>query len=273
MTGGRLKRVKDYAGKGTFHMTYGDGVSDVDLRALTAFHRKAGRAATVTAVRPPGRFGSLEIKGDRVSRFQEKPRRRRRIRGYCPGTFGHRLIEGDATFWELPMERLAARGHSARTMGSGIDGHCATKYLGGRAAPWLVRGHLSSSPGCRGASPTHLPGLTRRPIYVWPDAATSARLLPCTPSSAAPASCQIGECRSPQAIFEITPISPLSPTAVAHAEALLGGDHGAAGPGAESLVVELASNDGYLLKNWARYPRLGVEPPRTSRRSPPTKRS
>lgn len=155
MTGGRLKRVKDYIGRGTFHMTYGDGVSDVDLRALTMFHRKAGRAATVTAVRPPGRFGSLEIKGDRVARFQEKPvGDGGRINGgyFVLETSVIDLIDGDDTFWErVPMERLAARGQLGAYSHDGfwhpMDTLRDKKYLeelwtSGKA-PWLVRGRKS----------------------------------------------------------------------------------------------------------------------------------
>jgi glucose-1-phosphate cytidylyltransferase len=73
MTGGRLRRLRDWIGDETFMLTYGDGVSDVDLRALVAAHRAHGRLATVTAVRPPARFGGLEFEGERVSRFSEKP--------------------------------------------------------------------------------------------------------------------------------------------------------------------------------------------------------
>jgi glucose-1-phosphate cytidylyltransferase len=74
MTGGRLKRVLAYVGDETFCVTYGDGVADVDIGALVAHHRAQGRLATVTAVQPPGRFGSLEIDGASVASFAEKPR-------------------------------------------------------------------------------------------------------------------------------------------------------------------------------------------------------
>jgi glucose-1-phosphate cytidylyltransferase len=74
MTGGRLKRVKDLLTPGEpFHMTYGDGVADVDIRALTEFHSASGLDSTVTVVRPPGRFGATLIEGDKVVRFEEKP--------------------------------------------------------------------------------------------------------------------------------------------------------------------------------------------------------
>ena len=72
-TGGRLRRLRDWIGNETFLCTYGDGVSDVDVPALVAFHKKVGRAATVTAVRPPARFGGLEFDGDLVRAFTEKP--------------------------------------------------------------------------------------------------------------------------------------------------------------------------------------------------------
>lgn len=73
MTGGRLLRLRDGLAEGTFMVTYGDGVADVDIQALVAFHRKHGRLATVTAVRPPARFGGVELDGDRVLEFSEKP--------------------------------------------------------------------------------------------------------------------------------------------------------------------------------------------------------
>ncbi|MGB0416596.1 MAG: glucose-1-phosphate cytidylyltransferase [Coraliomargarita sp.] len=73
MTGGRLRRVRDYIGDETFCFTYGDGVGDVKIDALIDLHRKAQRKATLTAVQPPGRYGALSISGDCVTRFQEKP--------------------------------------------------------------------------------------------------------------------------------------------------------------------------------------------------------
>ncbi len=73
MTGGRILRLKKWIGEGTFMVTYGDGVANVDLQALVAFHHRHGRLATVTAVRPPARFGSLILEGDVVCQFSEKP--------------------------------------------------------------------------------------------------------------------------------------------------------------------------------------------------------
>src|SRR3954447_24069543 len=72
-TGGRLKRVQRYVGAEDFCFTYGDGVADVDVKALGKFHRDQKTIATVTAVQPPGKFGSLDIQRNRISRFEEKP--------------------------------------------------------------------------------------------------------------------------------------------------------------------------------------------------------
>src|SRR5262249_7068459 len=72
-TGARLARLRPYLGKETFLLTYGDGVSDIDIRELIDFHRHSGKIATVTAIRPPARFGALEIEQGLVSRFTEKP--------------------------------------------------------------------------------------------------------------------------------------------------------------------------------------------------------
>lgn len=114
LTGGRIKRLAPYLSDGTFLMTWGDGVADVDLDALLAFHKKHGRLATVTAVRPPARFGRLEIDGDQVVEFSEKPQLGE---GWINGAFFalepkiFDYIEGDMTQWERePMERLAADG-------------------------------------------------------------------------------------------------------------------------------------------------------------------
>lgn len=74
MTGGRLKRVKNYIGGEPFCLTYGDGVADIDVKALVAFHKAHGRLATVTAVQPTGRYGTLDLEGDQVREFVEKPR-------------------------------------------------------------------------------------------------------------------------------------------------------------------------------------------------------
>src|SRR3546814_18792571 len=73
LTGGRLKRVREHLGDEPFCFTYGDGVSDINLGELIKFHRQHGKRATVTAIQPPGRYGALNMQGDAVTSFQEKP--------------------------------------------------------------------------------------------------------------------------------------------------------------------------------------------------------
>ena len=114
MTGGRIKRLEPYLKDGTFMLTWGDGVSNVDLDKLLAFHRAHGKLATLTAVRPPARYGHLNFEGDRVSQFSEKPQT---AEGWINGAFFvlepevFDYIEGDETQFEKePMERLAAEG-------------------------------------------------------------------------------------------------------------------------------------------------------------------
>ncbi len=116
MTGGRLKRAGRHLDPDEpFCMTYGDGVGNVNIRELVAFHRQHGRFATVTAVQPPGRFGALDMTGERVSGFSEKPQG---DGGWINGGFfvlSPRVldyIEGDQTIWERdPLERLAREDH------------------------------------------------------------------------------------------------------------------------------------------------------------------
>lgn len=115
MTGGRLKRVQDYLkDEESFCFTYGDGVSSVNISELIAFHKEHGKAATVTAVLPPGRFGALEREGNAVKGFVEKPRG---DGGWINGGFFvlspevFKLIDSDSTAWEeKPMKALAASG-------------------------------------------------------------------------------------------------------------------------------------------------------------------
>lgn len=113
-TGGRLKRVRDYLGNETFCLTYGDGVSNVDIAQTLQFHHNHGKLATVTAVQPPGRFGALDLQGNQVKGFQEKPLGDGSwINGGFfvlePDVFN--LIEGDHTIWEHePMRQLAEQG-------------------------------------------------------------------------------------------------------------------------------------------------------------------
>ncbi len=114
MTGGRLKRVIDRIKDDSFCLTYGDGVSDVNVTETIRFHREHGRLATVTAVYPPRRFGVLELDGHRVVRFTEKPKGEG---GFINGGFFvlspevGRYIDGDESIWEqAPLEQLAAEG-------------------------------------------------------------------------------------------------------------------------------------------------------------------
>ena len=118
MTGGRLRRVRDYLGDDTFCFTYCDGVGDVNITELIEFHKRSGRKATLTGVQPPGRYGALELKETLVERFQEKPEG---DGGWVNAGFFVLepsvidLIGGDATVWERePLEALAA----ARTLGA-----------------------------------------------------------------------------------------------------------------------------------------------------------
>jgi glucose-1-phosphate cytidylyltransferase len=113
-TGGRIKRLAPYLGEGTFFLTWGDGVSDLDLCGLLKFHRSHGKLATVTAVRPPARFGRLDLEGDRVEKFSEKPQIGE---GWINGAFFvlepavFEYIDDDMTQWERePLERLAHDG-------------------------------------------------------------------------------------------------------------------------------------------------------------------
>src|SRR3990172_3409681 len=113
-TGGRLRRVRQYVGNETFCFTYGDGLGDVDIAKLLAFHRDAGTLATVTAVQPPGRFGELDVNRNLITGFKEKPHGDGGwINGgffvLAPGVFDY--IDGDDAIWErTPLERLARDG-------------------------------------------------------------------------------------------------------------------------------------------------------------------
>ena len=116
MTGGRLKRVKDYIGDETFCLTYGDGVTDLNISDLIEFHRSHNVSATLTAVQPPGRFGAFNLDRDqfKISTFKEKPQGDGAwINGgffvLDPNVMDY--IQGDSTVWERePMENLAVNG-------------------------------------------------------------------------------------------------------------------------------------------------------------------
>ena len=113
-TGGRIKRLKPYLGDSTFMITWGDGVSTVDLDKLVEFHKAHGKICTLTAVHPPARYGHLEIVGDQITEFTEKPQA---AEGWINGAFFvmepevFDYIENDDTLFERePLERLAAEG-------------------------------------------------------------------------------------------------------------------------------------------------------------------
>jgi glucose-1-phosphate cytidylyltransferase len=114
MTGGRVKRMREYIGNEPFLLTYGDGVADIDLQALLSFHKKHGKLITMTAVRPAARFGELEIDGDSVTSFKEKPQLHE---GWINGGYFvvqpefFDFIESDATLLERePLEQATLAG-------------------------------------------------------------------------------------------------------------------------------------------------------------------
>ncbi len=150
MTGGRLKRIKDYVNQEDFCFTYGDGLGDVDISKLINFHRTSGRLATVTATQPPGRFGALKLDGRRVTGFSEKPQG---DGGWINGGFFVlspqviQYIDGDSTIWERqPMERLAAEGQLSAYVHTGFwqpmdtlrdKNHLEDLWSSGRP-PWKI---------------------------------------------------------------------------------------------------------------------------------------
>jgi glucose-1-phosphate cytidylyltransferase len=150
MTGGRLKRVKDYIGDQTFCFTYGDGLSDVNLTELVAFHHQQKSIATVTAVLPPGRYGALNLQEGRVLNFQEKPLGEG---GWINGGFfvlepeSLDLIEDDDTVWEsqtLPLiadkNQLAAFSHHGfwQAMDTLREKNLLEELWSSGQAPWKV---------------------------------------------------------------------------------------------------------------------------------------
>ena len=150
-TGGRIKRLGAWLGDDqTFMLTYGDGVANIDIPALLAFHQAHGKLATVTAVRPPARFGGLEMKGDQVMSFAEKPQTGE---GWINGGFfvlDRRVldyIEGDEQAWEgPPMERLTREGQLMAYRHEGFwqpmdtlrEKHLLEQFWDSGQAPWKV---------------------------------------------------------------------------------------------------------------------------------------
>jgi glucose-1-phosphate cytidylyltransferase len=150
MTGGRLKRVRDYIGPETFCLTYGDGVGDVNLRELLQFHAAQQTLATVTAVQMPSRFGVLEVSANRVISFQEKPQN---DNSWINGGFFvlepkiFEYIEGDATVWEeSPLKRLSREGQLSAYQHTGFwqmmdtlrDKNKLEELWNSGQAPWRI---------------------------------------------------------------------------------------------------------------------------------------
>lgn len=151
MTGGRVRRVKDHlAGEEAFCLTYGDGVGDVDIAATIDFHRSHGKLATLTAAVPPGRFGALDMDGDRVASFLEKPEGdggsiNAGFFVLSPKVLDY--ISDDSTVWEQePLRSLAGDGelmaHQHRGFWQPMDTlrdkqHLEELWASGRA-PWKV---------------------------------------------------------------------------------------------------------------------------------------
>lgn len=151
MTGGRIKRVRDYVGDETFCCTYGDGVSDVDIGKLIAFHKAQKTLATLTAVQPPGRFGVIQLSAaqTKVDTFNEKPKGDGAWvnSGFFvlePGIFDY--IEGDTTVWEQePLRRLAEDGELSAYKHEGfwhpmdtLRDKVVLEELWQQGAPWKV---------------------------------------------------------------------------------------------------------------------------------------
>jgi glucose-1-phosphate cytidylyltransferase len=149
-TGGRIKRLQPYLNDETFMLTWGDGVANIDLNKLLYFHRSHGKLATLTAVRPPARYGHLELDGDRIGVFSEKPQTRE---GWINGAFFilepavFDYIEGDYTRWEKePLEQLAKDGqlmayrHESfwQCMDTLREKYILENYWNSGNAPWKI---------------------------------------------------------------------------------------------------------------------------------------
>ncbi|MEO8131065.1 MAG: glucose-1-phosphate cytidylyltransferase, partial [Bryobacteraceae bacterium] len=148
MTGGRVRQVARFLGRGPFFLTYGDGLANIDIRALLAFHERHGKLATVTATRPPARFGALELHDETVTGFLEKPLGEG---GWINGGFFVlepevlQYLDGDDTVWERePLSRLASCGELAAYRHEGFwqpmdtlrEKHYLESLWVGGNAPW-----------------------------------------------------------------------------------------------------------------------------------------
>lgn len=150
MTGGRLKRIRSYVENETFCMTYGDGVSNVDIKGLVAFHRAHGKLATVTAISPPGRFGVLHVDQQAVLEIREKPESADALinGGFFviePAALD--MVDGDSTIWERePMETLAKTGQLMSFVHKGFwqpmdtlrEKRALNQMWESGRAPWMV---------------------------------------------------------------------------------------------------------------------------------------
>lgn len=150
MTGGRIKRIKDYIDEDNFLLTYGDGVSDIDIDALVEFHHKNNKLLTVTAVQPSGRFGALELEGNQVKQFIEKPRGDGAWINAGFFVCNKKIIDfidDDYTIFERdPMEKLAIKNelvaykHSGfwKPMDSLRDKYELESLWTNKSAPWKI---------------------------------------------------------------------------------------------------------------------------------------
>ena len=150
-TGGRIKRLKGWLEKDeTFMLTYGDGVADIDIRALLEFHRSHGKLATMTIVRPPARFGAVSLHKSQISQFNEKPQT---LEGWINGGFfvlNRKVldyVENDETSWEkAPLEKLAREGQLMAYQHEGFwqpmdtlrDRRSLEKLWASGQAPWKI---------------------------------------------------------------------------------------------------------------------------------------
>ena len=149
MTGGRIKRVKEYIGDETFLMTYGDGVSDVDISSLIAFHRAEGRLATLTGIQPEGRFGFMDMEGCVIRSFREKSKE---DNGWINGGFmvleprvTDYIVGDEMPFEREPLERLAIEGQLSCYKHKGFwqcmdtlrDKEKLEQMIAAHSAPWM----------------------------------------------------------------------------------------------------------------------------------------